>query len=95
VAIDKPLQIAVVGFGAAAQAIIPAIQANSSFLLVAVVEPHPEVQKAARLLGVPVFHDIIETQNNLSARWRLPGNAYPTAFTTSHRLFRKRLACFS
>jgi len=37
VAIDKPLQIAVVGFGAAAQAIIPAIQANSSFLLVAVV----------------------------------------------------------
>ena len=59
-AIDKPLQIAVVGFGAAAQAFIPAIQANSSFQLVAVVEPHTEVQKAARLLGVPVFHELSE-----------------------------------
>lgn len=60
---DKPLQIAIVGFGAAAQAFVPAIQANSSFQLAAVVEPHPEVQKGALHLGVPVFQNLSDLKN--------------------------------
>ena len=60
---EKPLQIAIVGFGAAAQAFVPAIQANSSFLLAAVVEPHPEVQKGALHLGVPVFQNLSDLKN--------------------------------
>lgn len=59
---DKPLNIAIVGFGAAAQAFIPAIQANPAFHLSAVVEPHPDVQKTAMLLGVPVFQEIADLQ---------------------------------
>lgn len=63
---DKPLHIAIVGFGAAAQAFIPAIQANPSFHLAAVVEPHPEVQNTARLLGVPVFQEIADLKQLLN-----------------------------
>ena len=60
---EKPLHIAIVGFGAAAQAFMPAIKANPSFQLVAVVEPHPEVQKNALPLGVPVFQDISDLKS--------------------------------
>ena len=60
--VEKQLHIAIVGFGAAAQAFIPAIHANPAFHLAAVVEPHPEVQKSAQLLGVPVFQQVASLQ---------------------------------
>ncbi len=44
-----------VGFGAAAQAFVPAILGNPEFELAAIVEPHEDVQPQARRLGVPVF----------------------------------------
>ncbi len=54
----RPLRIAIVGFGAAAQAFVPAIQANPAFELVAVVENNVQVQITARTLGVPVLGEL-------------------------------------
>ncbi|MEN9995486.1 MAG: putative 4,5-dihydroxyphthalate dehydrogenase [Pseudomonadota bacterium] len=58
----RPLRIAIVGFGAAAQAFVPAIKANSQFELAAIVENNAHVQTAAQMLGVPVFNQLSELQ---------------------------------
>jgi phthalate 4,5-cis-dihydrodiol dehydrogenase len=54
----RPLRIAIVGFGAAAQAFVPALQNNSQFELVAIVESDANVQKTAQNLGVAVFNTL-------------------------------------
>ena len=54
------MRIAIVGFGAAAQAFVPAIQANHDFALVAIVENNLTVQDAAKQLGVPVFSQLAD-----------------------------------
>ena len=54
------MRIAIVGFGAAAQAFVPAIQANHDFELVAIVENNLTVQDAAKQLGVPVFSQLAD-----------------------------------
>lgn len=54
------MRIAIVGFGAAAQAFVPAIQANHDFELVAIVENNMTVQDAAKQLGVPVFSQLAD-----------------------------------
>ena len=59
----RPLRVAIIGFGAAAQAFVPAFKANSQFECVAVVEPHTEVQVLARALGVPVFSQLSELKS--------------------------------
>lgn len=56
--IQEPLRIAILGFGAAAQAFVPAIQANPHFVLAAIVENNAQVQNNARSLGVPVFNEL-------------------------------------
>ncbi len=55
---QHPLQIAIVGFGAAAQAFVPALQNNAQFSLVAIVENNAQVQSNAKALGVPVFSQL-------------------------------------
>ena len=59
---SQPMRLAIVGFGAAAQAFVPAIQANPAFELAAIVESKPEVQVTAKTLGVPVFSQLHELQ---------------------------------
>ena len=59
---SRPMRLAIVGFGAAAQAFVPALQANSAFDLVAIVENNAEVQRSAKTLGVPVFSHLHELQ---------------------------------
>jgi phthalate 4,5-cis-dihydrodiol dehydrogenase len=49
------MRIAIVGFGAAGQTFVPAIQANPTFELAGVVESNLDVQVTAKTLGVPVF----------------------------------------
>lgn len=61
-AAERPLRLAIVGFGAAAQAFVPAIQANPQFELAAIVENNPQVQTAAKALGVPVFKQLQDLQ---------------------------------
>ena len=56
------MRLAIVGFGAAAQAFVPALQANSAFELVAIVESNAEVQLSAKTLGVAVFSHLHELQ---------------------------------
>ena len=58
--VPQPMRLAIVGFGAAAQAFVPAIQANPAFELAAIVESNPEVQLTAMTLGVPVFSQLHE-----------------------------------
>lgn len=58
----RPLRLAIVGFGAAAQAFVPAIQTNPQFELAAIVENNPQVQNAAKALGVPVFNQLQDLQ---------------------------------
>jgi phthalate 4,5-cis-dihydrodiol dehydrogenase len=57
---QRPLRIAMVGFGAAAQAFVPALHNNPQFFLVAIVESNSQVQDGAKALGVPVFSQIEE-----------------------------------
>ena len=59
---SRPMRLAIVGFGTAAQAFVPALQANSAFDLVAIVETNAEVQLSAKTLGVPVFSHLQELQ---------------------------------
>jgi phthalate 4,5-cis-dihydrodiol dehydrogenase len=53
-----PLRIAILGFGAAAQAFVPALKKNPQFALVAIVENNEQVQSSAQALGVPVFSQL-------------------------------------
>ncbi|MFM8920779.1 MAG: Gfo/Idh/MocA family protein [Limnohabitans sp.] len=55
---QRPLRIAMVGHGAAAQAFVPALQNNPQFALVAIVENNAQVQASAKALGVPVFSQL-------------------------------------
>lgn len=59
---ERPLRLAIVGFGAAAQAFVPAIQANPQFELAAIVENNSQVQTATKALGVPVFKQLQDLQ---------------------------------
>ena len=63
---QRPLKIAIVGFGAAAQAFVPALQRNHQFELLAIVENNEQVRNTAQALGVPVFsrlEDLKQIQN--------------------------------
>ena len=60
---DPPFRVAIIGFGAAAQAFVPAFKAHPSFECVAVVEPHPEVQGLARAMGFQVFSQLSDLKS--------------------------------
>ena len=55
--------MAILGFGAAAQAFVPAIKANPQFELAAIVENNPQVQISAKALGVPVVNHLEELRH--------------------------------
>ena len=56
-------RVAIIGFGAAAQAFVQAFKTHPAFECVAVVEPHPEVQALARSMGFVVFNQLSDLKS--------------------------------
>jgi phthalate 4,5-cis-dihydrodiol dehydrogenase len=57
--------VAIIGFGAAAQAFVQAFKSHPLFECVAVVEPHPEVQAVARAMGFAVFNQLSDLKSGV------------------------------